>query len=76
MKWVDLLIILSCILIVNRPKAPSLDKDIYNIRARTRNSYTSHAIENIDYLIYPLNFDLVEDKANHLFMSVNALIKL
>jgi len=42
---------------------------------RIYNLYTSYAIENIDYLIHPLSFDLVEDEANHLLMSVNALIE-
>ena len=36
----------------------------------------SYAIEDIGYLIYPLSFNLVEDEANHLLISVNALIKL
>ena len=40
------------------------------------NLYTSYATENIDYLIYPLSFNLVEDEANHLLVSVSALIKL
>ena len=43
---------------------------------RARDSCTSYATENTDYLIYPLSFDLVEDKANHLLVSVNALIEL
>ena len=43
---------------------------------RARDSCTSYATENTDYLIYPLSFDLVEDKANYLLVSVNALIKL
>ena len=38
--------ILRRILLVNWPWALSLDEDIYNVR----NSYTSHATENIDYL--------------------------
>jgi len=41
-----------------------------------RDLYTSYATENIDYLIYPLSFDLVEDEANHLLVSVNASIEL
>ena len=49
-----------------------LYKEIYKARIL----YISYAIENIDYLIYPLSFDLVEDEANYLLMSVNALIKL
>ena len=43
---------------------------------RARNSCTSYASENTDYLIYPLSFDLVEDKASYLLVSVNASIKL
>ena len=63
MKWVDLLMMLSRVLMV---------EDIYN----ARDSCTSHATENIDYLTHPLSFNLVKDKASHLFMSVNTLIKL
>jgi hypothetical protein len=37
---------------------------------------TSYASETTDYLIYPLSFDLVEDEANHLLVSVNASIEL
>jgi hypothetical protein len=37
--------------------------------------YTSYTFKNIDYLIHPLNFNLVEDKANYLFISINVLIK-
>ena len=43
---------------------------------RARDSCTSYAIEDTDYLIYPLSFDLVEDEASHLLVSVNALIEL
>ena len=43
---------------------------------RTRDLCISYATENRDYLIHPLSFDLVEDEANYLLMSVNALIKL
>ena len=64
--------ILRRVLLVDWPWALSLDEDIYN----ARDLYTSHATENIDYLTHPLSFDLVEDKASHLFVSVNALIKL
>ena len=39
--------ILRRVLLVDWPWALSLDEDIYN----TRDSYTSHATENIDYLI-------------------------
>ena len=49
-----------------------LDEDIYN----TRNPYMSYATKNTDYLIYPLSFDLAEDEASHLLVSVNALIEL
>ena len=52
--------------------ALSSDEDIYN----ARDSCTSYATENTDYLTHPLSFDLVEDKANHLLVSVNALIEL
>ena len=53
-----------------------LYEDIDDARPRARDSCTSYATENTDYLTYPLSFDLVEDKASHLFVSVNALIKL
>ena len=43
---------------------------------RARDSCTSYATENIDYLTYPLSFDLVEDEASHLLVSVYASIKL
>jgi len=42
---------------------------------KARVPYTSYAIENTDYLIYPFSFNLVKDEANHLLVSVNALIK-
>ena len=42
---------------------------------RARDSCTSYATENIDYLTHPLSFDLVEDEANHLLASVNVLIR-
>jgi len=48
-----------------------LDEDIYNIC----NLYTSYATKNTDYLIYPLSFNLVEDEASYLLVSVYALIK-
>ena len=64
--------ILSRVLMVDGPWALSLDEDIYN----ARDSYTSHATENIDYLTHSLSFDLVEDEANYLLASVSALIKL
>ena len=53
-----------------------LYKDIDNTRSRARNLCTSYATKNIDYLIYPLSFDLVEDEASHLLVSVYTLIKL
>jgi hypothetical protein len=53
-----------------------LYEDIDDARPLARDSYTSYATENTDYLTHPLSFDLVEDKANHLLMSVNALIEL
>ena len=45
--------ILRCVLMVDWPWALSLDEDIYN----ARDSCTSHATENIDYLtnIKPYN---------------------
>jgi hypothetical protein len=43
---------------------------------RARDSYTSYATKNIDYLTHPLSFNLVEDEASYLLMSVYALIKL
>jgi hypothetical protein len=43
---------------------------------RARDLCTFYATENTDYLIYPLSFDLVEDEASHLLMSVYALNKL
>ena len=53
-----------------------LYKEIYNARAPcTWLVHVSHALENIDYLIYPLSFDLVEDEASHLLVSVNASIE-
>ena len=39
---------------------------------RARDSCTSYATENTDYLTHPLSFDLVEDEASHLLVSVNA----
>ena len=52
-----------------------LDEDIYNTRDPCTDQCTSYATENIDYLIYPLSFDLVEDEASYLLVSVYALIK-
>ena len=48
-----------------------LYEEIYKVRVPC----TSYATENTDYLTHPLSFDLVEDEANHLLVSVNALIK-
>ncbi len=48
-----------------------LYEEIYKARV----SCTSYATENTDYLTHPLSFDLVEDEANHLLISVNASIK-
>jgi len=48
-----------------------LDEDIYNIR----NPCTSYASKNTDYLTHPLSFNLVEDEASHLLVSVHALNK-
>ena len=53
-----------------------LYEDIDDARPRARDSCTSYATENTDYLTYPLSFDLVEDEASHLLVSVYALIKL
>src|SRR6266702_1143681 len=35
-----------------------------------------NALANTDYLTHPLSFDLVEDEANHLLVSVNVSIEL
>ena len=53
-----------------------LYEDINNAQPRARNSCMSYATKNTDYLIHPLSFDLVEDEASHLLVSVHALIKL
>jgi len=45
-------------------------------RPHIRDLCTSYAIENIDYLTYPLSFKLFKVKANHLLVSVNVLIEL
>jgi len=37
--------------------------------------HVSHALENTDYLTYPLSFKLFKVKANHLLVPVNALIE-
>ena len=72
MKLVDLLIILSLI-----DLGPlGLYEDINNIRPRARDLCMSYATENTDYLIHPLSFNLVEDEASHLLVSVYALIEL
>ena len=72
MKLVDLLMILFLI-----DLGPlGLYEDIDDARPRARDSCTSYATENTDYLTHPLSFDLVEDEASHLLVSVHALIKL
>jgi hypothetical protein len=53
-----------------------LYEDIDDTQPRARDLCTSYATKNIDYLTHPLSFDLVEDEANHLLVSVNALIEL
>ena len=53
-----------------------LYEEINDARPHTRDSCTSYATENTDYLTHPLSFDLVEDEANYLPTSINALIKL
>jgi hypothetical protein len=50
--------------------------EINNTRPRARDSCTPYATENTDYLTHPLSFDLVENEANYLLVSVNALIEL
>jgi hypothetical protein len=65
-----MILILSWLLIDLGPLG--LYEEIYKVR----NSCTSYAIENTDYLTHPLSFNLVEDEANYLLVSVNALIKL
>ena len=49
-----------------------LYEDIDDARPRVRDLCTSYATENIDYLTHPPSFDLVEDKASHLLVSVIA----
>ena len=72
MKLVNLLIILSFFNL-----GPlGLYKDIDDARPRVRNSCTSYATKNTDYLTHPLSFDLVEDEASYLLVSVQALIEL
>ena len=53
-----------------------LYEDIDDARPRARDSCISYATKNTDYLTHPLSFDLVEDKASHLLVSVHALIEL
>ena len=72
MKLVDLLMIL---MIFNLGPL-GLYKDINDARPRARDSCTSYATKNTDYLTHPLSFDLVEDDASYLLVSVHALIKL
>jgi hypothetical protein len=73
MKLVDLLIILMIFVDLG---PLGLYKDINNARPRARDSCTSYATENTDYLTHPLSFDLVKDEASYLLVSVYALIKL
>ena len=72
MKLVDLLMIL---MLFNLGPL-GLYKDIDDARPRVRDSCTSYATENTDYLTHPLSFDLVEDEASQLLVSVHALIEL
>jgi hypothetical protein len=53
-----------------------LYEDIDDARPRARDSCTSYATENTDCLTHPLSFDLVEDEASHLLVSVHASIGL
>jgi hypothetical protein len=64
------------ILIIDWPRALGLYEDIDDARPRARDLCTSYATKNTDYLTYPLSFDLVEDEASHLLVSVHALIEL
>ena len=69
MKLVDLLMIFDL--------GPlGLYEEIDDTRPLARDSCTSYATENTDYLIYSLSFDLVEDEASHLLVSVPASIEL
>ena len=52
-----------------------LYEDIDDARPYARDSCMSYATENIDYLTHPLSFDLVEDEASHLLVSVHASIE-
>jgi hypothetical protein len=72
MKWVDLLMILMILMILINLGPLGLYEDIDNTRPRARDLCTSYATENTDYLTHPLSFDLVEDEASHLLVSVNA----
>ena len=72
MKLVDLLMIL--IIVDLGPLG--LYENIDDARPRARDLCTSYATKNTDYLIYPLSFDLVEDEASHLLVSVYASIEL
>ena len=53
-----------------------LYEDIDDAQPPARDSCTSYATENTDYLTHPLSFDLVEDEASHLLVSVYASIEL
>ena len=50
--------------------------EINDARPYARDLCMSYATENTDYLSHLLSFDLVENEANHLLVSVNALIEL
>ena len=73
MKLVNLLMILFFLINLG---PLGLYEDIDDGRPRARDSCTSYATENTDYLTHPLSFDLVEDEASHLLVSVHASIKL
>ena len=64
--------ILRRVLFVDWPWALSLDEDIYN----ARDSCTSHATENIDYLTHPLSFKLFKVKAKPYSANFYQLIRI
>ena len=68
--------ILVLILWFINPRPLGLYREINDTQPRARNSCMSYATENTDYLTHPLSFNLVEDEASHLLVSVYALIKL
>jgi hypothetical protein len=75
MKLVDLLIILVLSLWFIDLGPLGLYKEIDDARPRARDSCTSYATENTDYLTHPLSFELFEVKANHLLVPVNVSIE-